>query len=452
MKKILFSPLGGTDPISSTTLREGSFLHICRIYQPDKVYLYMSKEILAYHNQDNRYIYCLKQLEKDIEKTIDYEIIERPDLDKPNDFAFYYPDFSNIFTDISQEMHSGDELLLNVSSGTPQMKSALFVLKSIREYNFKCLQVSTPNRSMNEHRIERDLSIEELWEMNLDSIENTKESRIEEVECPWFIANKKYDLIGSQLATYDYSAALNIEKTMVTKTNGKYAKLIEAAACRKNLDLKGADYILKSIDEFQNKNFRPIKDEEKRKLYEYVLVMDTKRKNGEYADFIRSLTPFIAAQFKNIFSANVVIKGKKVDIKHYLTEDGEKWVDAKLNSSEIGQEIRLYLPERNDKFVYSETLKSLIERYACGKDEKKLINLVKTLRDIEKKIRNITAHQVVCVTDKNIYNKTGFDPDQIMDMVFESFKYTDYNQADLDWKSYDKMNENILAVMKEELR
>ena len=43
MKKILFSPIGGTDPIANE--RDGSLLHMCRIYRPDKVFLFLSKEI-----------------------------------------------------------------------------------------------------------------------------------------------------------------------------------------------------------------------------------------------------------------------------------------------------------------------------------------------------------------------------------------------------------------------
>lgn len=43
-KRILFSPVGGTDPIKY--LHDGSMLHICRHYRPDEVVLYMSKEIM----------------------------------------------------------------------------------------------------------------------------------------------------------------------------------------------------------------------------------------------------------------------------------------------------------------------------------------------------------------------------------------------------------------------
>ena len=58
--KVLFSPVGGTDPI--TNFRDGAMLHICRHYQPDKVYLYLSKEMCELHDKCNPYIYCLKEL------------------------------------------------------------------------------------------------------------------------------------------------------------------------------------------------------------------------------------------------------------------------------------------------------------------------------------------------------------------------------------------------------
>ena len=53
-KKILYSAVGMTDPISN--FRDGSLLHICRIYKPDRVYILMSREVIKHHNEDNRYI------------------------------------------------------------------------------------------------------------------------------------------------------------------------------------------------------------------------------------------------------------------------------------------------------------------------------------------------------------------------------------------------------------
>ena len=78
--KVLFSPIGGTDPISN--FRDGAFLHICRHYKPDKVKFFMSKEIYAYHLKDNRYIYCLEKLGEKLNHKFNYEIIEKWYLNK----------------------------------------------------------------------------------------------------------------------------------------------------------------------------------------------------------------------------------------------------------------------------------------------------------------------------------------------------------------------------------
>ena len=45
-RKILFSPVGGTDPMPESNYKDGSMIHISRIYKPDLVILYLSKEML----------------------------------------------------------------------------------------------------------------------------------------------------------------------------------------------------------------------------------------------------------------------------------------------------------------------------------------------------------------------------------------------------------------------
>ena len=59
-KRILFSPIGGTDPIKYQ--RDGSLLHICRVYQPDEIYLYLSKEMLSRSEKDDRYCKTIELL------------------------------------------------------------------------------------------------------------------------------------------------------------------------------------------------------------------------------------------------------------------------------------------------------------------------------------------------------------------------------------------------------
>ena len=166
-KSVLFTPVGGTDPISWNNLRDGAILQICRKYKPDLVYLYMSAEIMDNQHKDSRYTYCLEQLAERIGHKFEIICIERPELREVQRFDFFYGEFTQLLEEISAQLGNDDELLLNVSSGTPAMKSTLMVLSSLTRMKCKVIQVKTPIEGMNEHNHPVD-SIEELWECNED--------------------------------------------------------------------------------------------------------------------------------------------------------------------------------------------------------------------------------------------------------------------------------------------
>ena len=111
-RTILFTPVGGTDPISSQNCRDGSMLHICRVYKPDKVILYMSKEMLAFQKTDDRYRYCIEHLGNLLNHTFEVEVIEREKLTKVYEFDYFYQDFRSIVGGIFEKMEKWDTLLL----------------------------------------------------------------------------------------------------------------------------------------------------------------------------------------------------------------------------------------------------------------------------------------------------------------------------------------------------
>ena len=108
-KKILFSPVGGTDPISENNYRDGSMLHICRHYKPDKVIIYLSKEMAEKHHKYNPYGYCIDKLAELQNRHIDVEYIERNELTKVQEFDYFYKDFRDILMDIMGDMDEDDE-------------------------------------------------------------------------------------------------------------------------------------------------------------------------------------------------------------------------------------------------------------------------------------------------------------------------------------------------------
>lgn len=114
MTYILFSPVGKTDPI--TNYHDGSLIHICRKYKPEKVYLYLSQEMLNFHRLDDRYCRCLEWLQKKEKFHAEIILLERPDLVDVQVFDYFYDEFEQEVQKIQQENPEAT-ILFNVSSG-----------------------------------------------------------------------------------------------------------------------------------------------------------------------------------------------------------------------------------------------------------------------------------------------------------------------------------------------
>lgn len=431
--RILFSPVGGTDPISMNNWHDGALLHICRELQPDKVIMYMSKEILKNHEYDNRYIYCLNKLcEIQGRKMYEYEIIKRPELTNVQEFDYFYQDFREIIASIVKGMSANDELLFNISSGTPAMKSGIAVLKTIEEYpcKSKLIQVLTPTKKMNEHTHE-GYSVEELWEVDLDN-ETDHENRCRVIDnLPTLAQIKKEEIIKMHIAAYDYSAALTVAKTISGSKSRKYYNLLEIAQSRLLLDNSAVNNKIKTAA----KKFRQVieeargcsKDREYRECFEYALSLQIKLIKEEYADFVRAITPLL-------------VRLMKMALKHTCGIDIEKYcIDGKWNKNKlIGTDVydilfNSYESGFRNGPVYSAHLNEIIQ---VKSNDQTLKKLSKDLRKVEEQIRNMAAHQIVTITDRDIELRTGYSGKQIMNKIKALFNYAGETLDDKDWESY----------------
>ena len=437
---ILFTPVGGTDPISSTNCRDGSMLHICRVYQPDKVIMYMSKEMLAFQEQDDRYRYCLDQLSALQGHQMQYEMIERKDLVSVHEFDYYYQDFREIIQKICQKMDESDTLLLNVSSGTPAMKSGLLVLLTLGEFPAKAIQVATPERKINEH-VHRDYDVKLLWELNEDN-EKDFENRCKEVQCPTLSNIKKEEIIKKHISVYDYAAALDVVNSLPERETELYRNLIYMASRRVLLDFVGVDEMIKKT----RYQCLPVRSSADRKYFEYALNVDIKLKKKEYADFIRSITPLVVDLFEIILKKQCrIIVDEYCDVRKQKGMLVRSWSPKKLEGTDVKRILdTMYGKRFQCGAVYSDHLKGLIQ---ANVQDQHLKDLVGALRQVEAKIRNLAAHEIVSVTDASILQRTGYTGEKIMEMIKELFNYTGISIKKEYWDSYEVMNQEILNRM-----
>ena len=468
-KRVLFSPVGGTDPISQDNCFDGSMLHVCRHYKPDTVYLYLSKEMLDFEEKDHRYTEAIKLLSDKQNHPVEVKLITRPKLTDPHDFNYFFEDFNNEIKTIVSSLVEDDELLINISSGTPGMKSALNVMSTLGEFRCTCIQVSNPDKKMGEHTHRNDFDLNTLWELDPDN-EDTAENRCSVVKCPNLLLLKGEQNIKSFLRQYDYHAAYSLakelEKSHSKEAVARYIDYLEFAKERSSFkNVSSLEQKLKDVSELL-----PVSGPN-RSVFEYALLCDLKWKRGELSDFVRSLSPLIQELFLRVVDENIypvsmkLIKdsnafknNKKNNGKNTRIEGDshEVWdrstMEFLAKEDETVSAIQIVLREsydtfesaKYDPFLSSDSLCEIVAK--LGKNDELKDDINRLRNQIERKIRNLLAHKIVNIDEEWIKRATGnLNEEQIMKLLKKVFRYTDVKVKDEYWNSYDRMNDFIIA-------
>lgn len=438
MSRVLFSPIGGTDPIRY--LYDGSMLHICRYYKPDKVILYLSSEMVEKHRDDNRYVRTLNMLGDSIGHTFDIKVIENEELIDVQKYDVYYEIFRQEIKNISDNLSSGDELIVNMASGTPAMKSALLILATLSEYKFIPIQVNSPQKKMNSEIEDRNnYDVELNWELDQDNLPDS-ENRCEEVKCMNLIKLLKIDLIKKFIRKYDYSAALELGKELKNDISVDAYNMLEIADNRLKLNYKE----ISKITSNNKYDIYPVKESGNMKLFEYACVLEIKLKKEEYSDFIRGITPLIVDIFEQILKNKMNIN---VDSLCDISKGVKMWNIDKLKKNDIFDILNnAYRKKGGIKAgpVYSHALAHIIRTKS---DDDILKNKVDDIIDVEQNIRNLAAHQIISVTDKWFVDKSGKSSEEIMNIIRYLLVKAEVGAKKEDWNTYNVMNDKIVRYL-----
>lgn len=438
-KVILFSPVGGTDPVSNSNGHDGALIHCCRVYKPDEVYMYMSKYALEMESEDNRYTYCLIKLYESLGKPLNYKMIERPDLVEVQEFDFFYDDFKAEIQEILRTMSEGDTLLLNTSSGTPAMKSALVVLATLGDIDGRLIQVTTPDRAINKHDHD-NYDVQFLWEYNPDNSDEFV-NRCKDISCPSIVRLKNEELIRQFLDSYDYSAALNAAQNMNSEDTKNYIHLLEFANYRSQLDYTSMS---KVVEMSEVKAMLPVLTSKYRNTVEYALSLFIKAKQGNYADFLRGLTPLILELFILALEKQYGFNSRDYCFKDKYS-GGYRWDMKKLKSNtQTSEWVDIWNNEFpngfREGFIVSRDLLFVI-RKKCNSS---IVGKAELLREVEENARNSAAHEIGMVTADTIRKMTGHSYSEIIGAIKSMFKFADVVADESKWDSYEHMNEAII--------
>jgi CRISPR-associated protein, csm6 family len=278
--RVLISAVGDTDPFRN--FHDGALIHIARKYRPEKVILIFSEHTAKKQGNIEKALFSIAP---------DYkpELIIHDSIISDNEVHIFDVMFQR-FSDILQEYYTKeDEFILNLSSATPQIKSALFVINRLSGINVKAVQVSSPEHASNEKiGHDNDENIDELIEVNEDNKVNFIDRTIEDNAEKFNQALLK-KTARDFIEKFDYKAALDILDQLSDFPNLKSVRkeIRDIVECLSKQDVPQG---------LRHKKF----NEEEQKILSAYLTIELQRERGNVSEsFIRikNLTEFILEDY-----------------------------------------------------------------------------------------------------------------------------------------------------------
>ena len=268
--EILISAVGTTDPISNN--RDAALLHIARTYRPEQIVLVYSEEMLVKRDLVEK---ALCSIEDYHPKVVIESIILK------NDEVYLFDKMYEVMGQIIEKYSGTDhQLILNLSSGTPQIISALFALNRINDYNTQAIQVATPNKSANRKYVPLSSEDEQkLFDENEDNQKDYEDRTIKD-EAEKFNQSLIKRHLRNLISSYDYLAA----EELVTRK--EYNKLLSKKKLARLRDILNdfvkvfkTQAILKDIQGYSL-------TEVEKKALNYFLMIEVLKERGQVADVL----------------------------------------------------------------------------------------------------------------------------------------------------------------------
>lgn len=402
---VLFSPIGNSDPWRD--LRDGAMLHIVRHYKPLKVVLFFTRSIFEGSEQKKGHkAFPWEKIIKEVSPNTSIEIVVK-DIVSPHD----YDGYKDVFHQLIESMHTSDPLatvILNVTSGTPQMGATL-CLEYVTFPNKKmAIQVSTPNKASNAGKdYDKAENIEESLQL-VNALECDQPSRCTLIQILSFKEAMWKSLIIGFLNDYNYQGALEVFKQL------KMNKPVEMLSLR--ISEINEQRIFAKIDK-SNKQYNT------KKALCLFLVLKMRWHQKNYSDVlirIKSLAEFLCYEY--LVENQVIVRNAD---KYIYFKDKAIAVKVDTDSnSRVQKSIHAYqqiimLHSHNDTSVTNE------------------IQHILTINDD----RNKVAHSLEPLTVSFEKLKNAFDAVEFL----ITFVYKDIKPRD--FKFFDEFNQELYKYL-----
>ena len=415
--KILISAVGDTDPIRN--FHDGPLLHIVRVYRPEKIVLVHSERSLTKHD---KLVKALKSI-----KDYSPEIIQDGGV-LPDAQVAIFDEMYDTVSSIVKKYISDDEIILNISSATPQIISAMFAVNRISDFNVTAVQVLTPQHKSNEGlRHDNQEDIDTLIETNLDNQSDYENRTLEDTGSKFSQDLTKRNL-KALIDNYDYQGALELLRAL--KLPKKQESFSNIKELRKKLT-EISDTI--KIQGMPDKIVKAKLSTKAQSALNSYLNIDRNHKQGNIAEVlirVKSLVEFILEDYLNNHFLDVIT----------YKEDGKPFLNA-LKYPEILEKFQENAKKRDQE--YHSGYLSLHGYIGILKFFEPNHDLLKHIYDIQEinQVRNQVAHSLQAFDRENLTKVSSavFESKQILLASFD---------IDNHWFSfYEDLNQEIKKLL-----
>lgn len=399
-KYILIAAPGKTDPIRGES--DGPILHIARHYKPEKIFLFFSEEIgeeeQEYHHIEHAINWLGERMGRHFETENDYMGIQNPHS---------YDALLSLTEKCARvkEKYPEHKILLNISSGTPQIETALCMIAISDGERYIPVQVSTPEKRANQSKHfnpKQDL-VEDWFEINVDNEPDAPDR----CTVPGLL-NYKRPIVQFQITSltrnYDYAGALQLYEENKNNISEKTGLLLKHAQKRLNLEDRAAKKIARELKIEQV--LYPIARSDIMNLTDFYNSMRIKQTRGELNDFAMRLEiltvhlgTYILEKCMHI-ALDEITTGKNIK---RLSKDKcisvipgiDKYLDEEFKETESGR-------FEWGKFVNGKSIVHIINYLSTKQAFQKYEECVKEMvkwNELSVRIRNPAAHVITAIEE-----------------------------------------------------
>ena len=287
MKQILFTCIGTTDPVRGE--HDGPMLHILRHYRPESVYLFQTPEMRQLDVKDKRIRKTREWMQTHwggYQPAVHYF---KPDIQNAHELDVLYEPLRDAMSQISRE-NPDAEILVNVTSGTPQMQMILSQMVMDMRYHAKGVQVVNFEKKSgtSERANHKNYDIDLELECNEDELPGA-ENRC--VEPEMYAIRREFTRrhITSLLDDRNFAAVEELKDSMPENLG----TLVQHLAARDRLQGDEANRLAGKVRElpFKLYAYKTGSRTEYSQVSEYYLMMKNRAAVGNWTEFLLRMEP-----------------------------------------------------------------------------------------------------------------------------------------------------------------